>query len=762
MKKTIGYDRSEICKISVITGSTFSLVFFSFYPLIESSTPELMAFTYSMIFSTSILNSIFLHRIFKKNMGIISNIIHQMDDIVTIKDYDGKFIFSNKKIAQFYNSTPEKMAGKDDYQLTNDLEQSKILKEDLKSIMDKFEKEILNESATDIKTGEVRHFCSTKIPYKDTQNKIKISIIAKDVTPLILLKEEVNRNKRRLEHVLDVSEEGLWEWNIQTNQIFHNARWNLITGIKLDHETFEQYESRVFTEDWMQVVQALDLLLKKNQPFNIEYRIKKPDGTVIWVWDRGRVAEFDANGNPVLLVGIILDITTEKYNQKKIERLAYYDNLTGLVNRTQLEIELNKTILLNKQENCYSAILFLDLNRFKLLNDSYGHHMGDKLLKMVASRLKNESKAKVTTSRFGGDEFVIIYPLIDSNKETATTEAQQYADSLIKEISKTFTIENDHHNVSVDYDISISVGGIVFKTDDVSTSSLLQLADLALYRAKSTISEQALLFDMDMKDELTHTSQLLKDMRQSIIDHDFIIYLQPQFNTEEVLIGAEALVRWQHPTRGLLSPISFIDQAEESNLIIKIGEQVLMQACEQLYIWQQSSDTQMLTMSVNLSAKQIWQSQFSEDFIATISAYDIDKSKLIIEVTETVLLQDINDAIDKINKLKSHGILISLDDFGTGYSSLSYLHRLPIDEIKIDRSFIKNLIEGEEVNLMVKSIVGLAKNFNVRVVAEGVESIKQFESLKQYDINTYQGYYFSKPISAIDFEHFLNQSLLSN
>ncbi|MGB7391111.1 putative bifunctional diguanylate cyclase/phosphodiesterase, partial [Marinomonas sp.] len=492
-----------------------------------------------------------------------------------------------------------------------------------------------------------------------------------------------------------------------------------------------------------------------SQPYNIEFRMKRPDGKVIWVWDRGRVAEVDENGDPIWLVGIILDITTEKLNQQKIERLAYYDSLTGLVNRTQLEVELDEVIQLSVQKGQYSAVLFLDLDRFKLLNDSYGHHMGDKLLTLVASRLIDKGSSDMVISRFGGDEFVIIYPLVDSDEDKAIFEAQRYANELMIEISKTFFIQNDHHDVSIEYDISVSVGGIVFNGQDTTTGSLLQLADLALYRAKSTSVSQALIFGIDMKDELTHSSQLLKDIRQSIVDQDFLIYLQPKLNRDETLIGAEALVRWQHPTRGLLNPAAFIDQAEESNFIVKIGKQVLMRVCEQLSLWQRSSETQHLTISVNLSAKQIWQSQFVDDFMLTVNSFDIDKSKLIVEVTETVLLQDIKDATEKMNRLKSHGITISLDDFGTGYSSLNYLHRLPIDEIKIDRSFINDFAEDEQVKLMVKSIVDLANNFGVNVVAEGVENIEQFDLLKEFNVDVYQGFFFSKPISLIEFERYL-------
>ncbi|MGO3406929.1 EAL domain-containing protein [Marinomonas sp.] len=755
MHNVTGYSSVKTVLMPIVASLTGLILFFIFYPPAPLFSTKITISIIAVVFGSNVLTSILLHRLFKKNLQVMTNIFHSMDDVVGVKDYQGNFVFCNEKVAYLYQSTPEQMVGKDDYFFTKNREQADFFLKSAQDIMDRFEKEVVYESSMDTNTGEVRHFSSTKIPFKDTRNNCKIAIFAKDITDITRLKEGADRNQKRLEHVLDVSEEGLWEWNIQTNQVLHNKRWENIIGIESSRETFIEFEACILQEDKAKVGQALDLLLTKSQPYNIEFRMKRPDGKVIWVWDRGRVAEVDENGDPIWLVGIILDITTEKLNQQKIERLAYYDSLTGLVNRTQLEVELDEVIQLSVQKGQYSAVLFLDLDRFKLLNDSYGHHMGDKLLNLVASRLIDKSPSDMVISRFGGDEFVIIYPLVDSDEDKAIFETQRYANELMIEISKTFFIQNDHHDVSIEYDISVSVGGIVFNGQDTTTGSLLQLADLALYRAKSTSVSQSLIFGIDMKDELTHSSQLLKDIRQSIVDQDFLIYLQPKLNRDETLIGAEALVRWQHPTRGLLNPAAFIDQAEESNFIVKIGKQVLMRVCEQLSLWQRSSETQHLTISVNLSAKQIWQSQFVDDFMLTVNSFDIDKSKLIVEVTETVLLQDIKDATEKMNRLKSHGITISLDDFGTGYSSLNYLHRLPIDEIKIDRSFINDFAEDEQVKLMVKSIVDLANNFGVNVVAEGVENIEQFDLLKEFNVDVYQGFFFSKPISLIEFERYL-------
>lgn len=683
---------------------------------------------------------------YTKHTRIVRQILDSITDVIVVKNYQGDFVFCNDTVARLYNSTPEQMVGKDDYYFTKNKEQCDFFRNNVQSIMQRFEKEEVYESSTDAKTGQVRHFQSIKIPFRDAQDELKIVVIAKDISEITRLKEEADRNKTRLEHVLEVSQEGLWEWNTKTNQVLHNKQWELITGIKRSENSFKEFESCILPEDRELVFSALDKLVKLNQAYNIEFRIQRPDGKIIWIWDRGQVAEYDEKGIPLWLVGIAQDITIEKKNQQEIVNLAYNDQLTGLVNRTHLEVELRKTIDLSALNDTYSAVLFLDLDRFKLLNDSYGHHMGDKLLQGVANRLKTLQQKQELVSRFGGDEFVIVLPLLDSNQKDALQLAQQYADLVIQEVSKVFTLKSDTQNVEIEYAITASVGGIVFKSGDISTGKVLQLADTALYQTKANGGHAAIIYDISMQDELRHNSELQKAMHNSIANRDFCIYLQPKYDKDEQIIGAEALVRWRHAKHGILSPASFITMAEETNLILPIGDMVLEQACQQLKIWQASPETSHLEMAINLSAKQIWQNLFVEDFIKIVESFGIDHSKLIAEVTESVLIQDITDATEKLTKLKQYGVSISLDDFGTGYSSLNYLRSLPIDEIKIDKSFINDITKDKQALLMVKSIIDLAKNFDMSLVSEGVEEREQLTLLKELGVSTYQGYYFSKPV----------------
>ncbi|WP_052706145.1 sensor domain-containing protein [Vibrio galatheae] len=759
MYNVIGCSLKMLCKIAV------ALIFFTSLSVVTLQhlvVDELIGASnvFLIIGGNAVCVSVLLWVVKRRQYAqaqLVQYILHSIPDVFVVKDPEGKFTFCNAAVARLYNTTPQEMVGKDDYYFTKNKEQADFFLQNVQAILSRFEKEEVYESSTDTNTGEVRHFHSIKVPFRDLQGEEKVLILAKDITDITRLKEEADRNKSRLEQVLEVSEEGMWEWNTQTNVVLHNERWEQITGVKRSDNTFKEFENCIVPEDRPKVFESLEKMLQNEGEYNIYFRMIRPDGSVIWIWDRGQVAELDSNGKPLWLVGIVQDVTDEKNNQQKIEFLAYHDQLTGLINRTQLEIELNETIHESALQNVYSAVLFLDLDRFKLLNDSYGHHMGDKLLISVANRLRASIKNNEVISRFGGDEFVVVLPLLGEPKSLALQIAQKYANGLVHDLSKVFHLDCEEQGLAIEYAVTASIGGIIFNSDEMSIGEALQLADTALYRTKANGGNAAMIYDMDMYDELRHTSELQKAMQTSIKNKDFRIHLQPQYDKNEKITGAEALMRWYHPELGVLSPGAFIDLIEESNLIVPIGNMVLEQACEQLQRWQASSDTEHLQISINLSAKQIWQNKFVEDFISIVDAYNIAQSKLIVEVTESLLIQDVKDATEKLTRLKQYGVSISLDDFGTGYSSLNYLRALPIDEIKIDRSFIQDVAVDKQALLMVKSLIELAKNFEIKLIAEGVETKEQWQLLRDLGISAYQGFYFSKPLSQQGMQELLRE-----
>ncbi len=700
----------------------------------------------------------FLKTEYDKHVNIVKNILNSITDVIIVKDEQGKFVFCNNTVAEIYDTTPQEMMGKDDYHFTKDKERAEFFLKSIQKVMKSFKKEEIFESTTDVNTGKIKYFQSTKIPFYDVQGQAKVFIVARDITELAQLKEEAEKNKLRLEHVLDVSEEGLWEWNVQTDQVLHNKRWELITGIERSDNSLQEFVDCIVSEDKERVFQALNALLEHNEPYNIEFRMKRPDGEVIWVWDRGRVVEYD-DGKPLWLVGIVLNITTQKYNQQKIERLAYYDQLTNFINSTQLEIELQNTLELSEQKQCFSAVLFVDLDHFKVLNDSYGHQMGDKLLQAIVARFNKVNQGQEIVSRFGGDEFVVVLPLLHSEESIALQMAKTYADNIVQEISsQAFNLESDIKNIKIEYTVTASVGGVIFRSKELSTNKVLQLADTALQRVKSSGGDAAIIYDLDMQNKLKNANELQQTIHHAITTRELCIYLQPKYDLNEQIVGAEALIRWHHPKFGVLFPGSFIDMAEENNMILLIGDLVLEQACEQLKKWQASPATKHLEIAINLSAKQIWQNHFVKHFMEIVESYDIDHTKIIVEVTESILIQDLNDAVEKLTKLKEYGISISLDDFGTGYSSLSYLRSLPVDEIKIDRSFINDITKDDQDLIMVKSIIELAKNFKMRVISEGVEDKEQLALLKSLGVPLFQGFYFSKPLPVDDIDKLLAET----
>ena len=712
-----------------------------------------------VIMTSLLLVSYLAYKQYSLSAEVTHNILQNITDFVVIKDKDGRFVYGNRSVAKLYKTTESELIGKTDYDFTGNLEQFEAIQQNSKAVLDKFETEEAFDVSMDMNENKLHHFHSIKIPFYNAQKQLRLFVLAKDITEIIELKEESEKNKARLQHVLDVSEEGLWEWNPQTGHVNHNKQWEDMSGIPSSEQSFQEYENCIVKEDKARVYEAIAGVLKGDAPFNIKYRLQRPDGEVIWVWDRGRVAERDKDNNPTLVVGLVLDITQEKRNQQRIHQLAYHDQLTGLSNRVQFDMDLRNTLKQSQQENTYSALLFLDLDRFKLLNDSYGHHMGDKLLSLIAQKLLNNRQSNEMVSRFGGDEFVVILPLIDKDLNDTTTYTKNYANQLITLLSESVSLKSDLQDIEIEYAVTASMGGVIFKSNDLLENKILQLADMALYRAKANGGNEAIILDPDTQNDLNYSGELQKAMRNSIDEHEFCIYLQPKYCNEYQIIGAEALVRWEHPTLGLLSPYSFIEMAEESNLIIPIGMQVLEQSCEQLKKWQASPTTAGLSISVNLSAKQIWQKHFAEEIIDVVKSYDIDATKLIVEVTESIFIKDIRDATKKLCQLKSIGISVSLDDFGTGFSSLSYLRDLPIDEIKIDRSFMQDINTNKQALMMVKSIINLADNFNLKVVSEGVEEREQLDLLKQLGLSIFQGFYFSKPISPKEMDELILASL---
>ena len=692
-------------------------------------------------------------------------VLHSNTDPIIVKNWQGKFVFANQAVANLYGTTPEKMIGFADEDFTGNLEQGQFFLENVQRIMKAFKPELVYEDSTDTNTGEVRHFVSHKIPFMNPLNELNILVIAKDVTDITRLKINAEYNEKRLNYVLETTKEGVWDWNLTTNEVYHNRFWYELTGLNEDRCDFEDFKNCIHAEDRQNVMQSLSDCIEKNKPYRVVFRIQHVDGSLIWVFDRGDVVQRDAEGRPIRMIGAVQDITQQKLDQAQIEKLAFYDPLTELPNRRLLQERIEIAIRYNDKTQSTSALLFLDVDHFKNLNDTHGHNLGDQLLIEVSKRLQTLVGDKHTVARFGGDEFVLIINGLDPDHYVAHQQAIHWSEKLHTCFSESIQLNlnklSTHNITRIEYQITASIGVTLFNGEGhYGVDDLLKLADLALYRAKTEGRNRTVVFDPRMQEDLMQSQKMLQEFNQAIKNNQFELFYQPQFNRDRQVIGVEALVRWPKGkdlagVERYLLPINFIPVAEETGLIVPLGDWVIKQACSQLAQWQQDPAFDKLVISVNISAKQLAQVDFAEKLLSVVSSYKINTSQLKLEITESCLLQNVSDLIGKLLKIKESGFKISLDDFGTGYSSLSYLKRLPVDEIKIDRSFVRDLMSDESDAIMVKAIIDLSRNFGLEVIAEGVETSEQLAQLVEFGCESFQGYYFSRPLKLSDFNQLI-------
>ncbi len=552
------------------------------------------------------------------------------------------------------------------------------------------------------------------------------------------------RQTKNAQRAIESVGSGYWVLNARAEFIDVNAAYCRMVGYtraQILSMSIADFEA-VATQDGIRK-QIGRILLKGQERF--ETRHKKSNGD--WVELEITVT---AVGKQQAIV-YLRDISERKRAAIEINQLALFDPLTALPNRRLLQDRIEQALHNAARSKHHGALLFIDLDHFKTLNDTLGHAKGDDLLRQVAGRLVSCVREGDTVARFGGDEFVVVLARLCVDANEAAAEVKSIAIHILSQLARTF------HLGDIDHTTTASIGISLFSNSALSLEDVLKQADLAMYKSKAAGRNTLHFFDPAMQVAIEARMALESDLRSALREQQLVLHYQPQTTSDRRITGAEALVRWQHPRLGLVLPARFIPLAEESGIIIQLGEWVLETACLQLVQWARQVHTADLVLAVNVSFRQLQQADFVEKVMAIVQRTGANPRRLKLELTESVLVSNIEDVIAKMSALKTRGVSFSLDDFGTGYSSLAYLSRLPIDQLKIDRTFVADMESSENAESICVAVISLARSLNLKVVAEGVETEAQFRLLTRVHRCEYvQGYLLGRPGPIADFNALLD------
>jgi diguanylate cyclase (GGDEF)-like protein/PAS domain S-box-containing protein len=543
--------------------------------------------------------------------------------------------------------------------------------------------------------------------------------------------------------------DGIWDWDLTTDGFFGSPKFRSILGMRDDEPLVEveQWLSRVVPEDLERLRGEIDVHLRGLTPYlESEYQVVAPDGSRRWMLSRGQALRHE-DGLAYRVAGSLSDITARKSQEQELLHSALYDKLTGLPNRTLFLDRLNFLVTRRRRHPEFDfAVMFLDLDRFKAINDSLGHTAGDSVLIDASRRLQATVRAEDTVARFGGDEFVV---LVDEVKDPR--EVERLAERLVVELSRPFHIGSD------DVFTSASIGVAMSPSDLQGSEELLRDASTAMFRAKEGGRSRFEIFDSVMHAAAVTALRTEAELRRALDREELFPYFQPVVDTKtRAVVSCEALVRWQHPERGLLPPLEFVGVAEDTGLIVPMGRHVMYAACTHSKRWHDDGNP-CLKVSVNISARQFSQPGLLDTVREILEATAFPPECLVLELTESVVMSDPREAAGTLDALHDLGVELAVDDFGTGYSSLSYLKRFPFQMLKIDRGFVRDIVADADDRSIVEAIVGLAHTLNMTVVAEGVETEEQLECLSDLGCDEIQGYLISRPVPIDDFDRFLRE-----
>ncbi len=591
-------------------------------------------------------------------------------------------------------------------------------------------------------------------PVNDEAGALSAVIVSfTDITDLRKAQQQLQKSEERLRLVVQGTNDALWDWNLQTNELYHAPRWWQLLGLAEGELPLapDLWVSLMHPEDRARGSERMAQMLQDGtETFEIELRLRHKDGHYVPVLSRGFISR-SATGEAIRISGANMDLTERKRNEAQLYRLAYHDAVTGLPNRRLLLERLEVSIRRCAADKSYAAIFHIDLDNFKLRNDALGFEQSNELLQQTADRLKDLATSAETVARLGGDEFVIILQDMGKSDAQAAILADHFARNLLRIIAEPCFIDATRHVITA------SVGVTLAGPEAQTTGTLLQQAELAMYNAKAAGRNTLRFFDPAMQHAIEGRMSLETDFREAIERGDIELFYQAKIEDGAGVFGAETLVRWRHPVKGLLGPDAFIGLCEETGLIVALGIYVLGAACRQLAEWAVTPGFETLTLAVNVSVRELQEAEFEPSVQHILQTTGADPGKLILEITETVLAEDMAGLTAKIEHLRGLGIKIALDDFGTGYSSLSLLLRIPLDELKIDRSFVADIPGSPNACNVAGIIIELARQLGLSLLAEGVETEAQLAFLRSRACRKFQGFLFARPVPLAQFEALVSE-----
>lgn len=558
----------------------------------------------------------------------------------------------------------------------------------------------------------------------------------------------LKESEERYRLAVDGSNDALWDHDLNSDKLFISYQGKEILGFNENEiTTGESFIDLIHPADLERFTQSLDYYFSgKSQYFRIEYRIRTKNNEYKWILSRGK-AIWDEFGKPIRMAGSHTDISDRKKSEEEIHNLAYYDTLTGLPNRTLFMDRLITSLAQSRRSRQKVAVLYLDLDNFKAINDTQGHAYGDDLIKNVAIKMRNCIRECDTVARLGGDEFVILQPQIKDLNDVSS-----FAERLLQAFNDPWTLSGQ------EFYVTASIGISIYPNDGKDSVTLLKNADAAMYKAKGIGKNNYKFYIKSMNDELVDRMEIENRLRRAVERSEFVVYYQPQIDLiTGKIVAVEALVRWIDEIQGLIPPMKFIPIAEETGLILQIGEWVLKTACSQIKEWNDKGISQII-VAVNLSARQFQQSNVVDMVKKVLRETGLEPKWLELEITEAIAMKDMDNAVATMKKFKEVGISVTMDDFGTGYSSLNYLKKLPITNLKIDKSFVHDITSSKNEEAIAKVVILLSHNLNLKITAEGVETQEQLDFLKNEKCDKVQGFLFSEPVSAEETEKLLIQN----